>query len=43
MELKEIYKRLITIRTLLDENTPKGKQALTNFIKELEDVLFKEN
>lgn len=36
MKSSEIRDQLIIIRTLLDENLMKGKQKLTNLIKELQ-------
>jgi len=35
-----LYRKLVEIRTLLDENTPKGKQSLSNFIKKIEEVII---
>ena len=37
MKRNETRDELIRIRTILDLNIPKGKQALTNLIKKLED------
>jgi hypothetical protein len=34
--LKSLYKELIKIRVLMDENLPKSKQLLTNLIKYIE-------
>ena len=35
----ELYKKLIEIRLLMDENLPKAKQIMTNLIKNMEDIL----
>lgn len=37
MDKINLYKELVIIRTLLDEDLPKGKQALTLLLKEMED------
>jgi len=41
MEGIDLYKELVIIRTMFDEDVTKGKQALTLFIKSIEDDLRK--